>query len=159
LDGDQIKVFGSVNVGVATAVEEGLIVPVIHNADSKSIVEVAHEARDLAEKARENRLVPDEVMGGTFTVTNLGMYGVDAFTPIINPPQSAILGVGRIAEKPVAVDQQIAVRPMMTLSLTFDHRVLDGVVAAGFLKTLKETLEKPQGLSLETGGSRIEKGR
>ena len=143
LDGDQIKIIKDINIGVAVAVEDGLIVPVIRNADEKSLVEIALYMRDLTEKAKHRRLSLDDVSGGTFTISNLGMFGVDMFRPIINPPQSAILGVGAIKDKPVVVNGQITIRPLMTLTLVFDHRVFDGVLAAIFLKTLKEILENP----------------
>jgi len=145
LEGDQIKILKNINIGVAVAIEDGLIVPVIRNADEKSLIEIASCLRDLTEKAKQRRLSLDDVSGGTFTISNLGMFEVDTFRPIINPPQSAILGVGAIKDKPVVVNGQIAIRPAMTLSLVFDHRVFNGVPAAIFLKTLKEILEKPHG--------------
>lgn len=141
LEGDKIKVLKNVNVGIAVATEMGLIVPVVKNADKLSLKEIAKEARELVAKAKAGTLTKAEVSGGTFTVTNLGMYGVDAFTPLINPPECAILGVGRVAEKPVVVDGKIEVRPTMTLSLSFDHRIVDGAPAALFLQTLKGILE------------------
>jgi pyruvate dehydrogenase E2 component (dihydrolipoamide acetyltransferase) len=143
LEGDSIKIFKDVNVGIAVAVEDGLIVPVIHNADQMSIEEIASRRKHLVEKAARRELSVDEVSGGTFTVSNLGMFDVDAFSPIINPPQSAILGVGAIKNKALVVDGQVVARPAMTLSLVFDHRVFDGAQAAAFLKDIKETLEKP----------------
>ena len=143
LDGDHIKIFKSINVGVAVALESGLIVPVLHDADKKTLGEItAHLAR-VTEKARNGSLTLDEVSGGTFTITNLGMFGVHTFIPIINPPESAILAAGLIEDKPVAVNGQIAIRPRMNLTLVFDHRVLDGAGAAKFLRTLKEELESP----------------
>jgi len=141
LDGEQIKVFEDVNVGVAVAAEKGLVVPVIRNADGKSSTEIASVLQTLVEKARQGELTKDDVTGGTFTITNLGMYGVDVFIPIINPPETAILGVGRVVEKPVAVDGQVTVRPMMQLSLAYDHRIVDGAPAAQFLQTVKKILE------------------
>jgi len=143
LEEDQIKIFEDVHMGVAVSLEKGLIVPVIRNTDKKSIVEIALAARKLFEKARKDALSLHEVTGGTFTITNLGMYGVEISTPIINPPQSAILGVGKITEKPVVVDRQITIRSIMPLSLSFDHRVVDGALAAQFLQELKQILEKP----------------
>jgi len=142
LEGNKIKIYEDINVGVAVATDQGLVVPVIHNADKKSLDEIASELRKLVKKAREGALDKEDVTGGTFTVTNLGMYGVDVFTPIINPPQAAILGVGRLAEKPVAVNGKIVVKPVMTLSLSFDHRIVDGAPAAQFLRKIKETLER-----------------
>ncbi len=141
LEGEQIKVFDEVNVGVAVATEKGLIVPVIRNADKKSLTEVASTLKELIEKARQAKLSREELTGGTFTITNLGMYGVDVFTPIINPPETAILGVGRIVDKPVVVGKEIAVKPMMFLSLSYDHRVVDGAPAAQFLQGVKQILE------------------
>ena len=141
LDGEQIKVFEDVNVGVAVAAEKGLIVPVIRNADKKSLNEIASILQTLVEKARQGELTKKDVTGGTFTITNLGMYGVDVFIPIINPPETAILGVGRVVEKPVAVNGQVAVRPMMQLSLAYDHRIVDGAPAARFLQSIKQILE------------------
>ena len=133
-EGDLVQPQAEINVGVAVALEEGLIVPVLRHADTKSLQQIAEESRQLAERARAGSLGVDEVRGGTFTITNLGMYGIDAFTPIIHQPQVAILGVGRIVQKPAVHDGQIAVRWMMTLSLTFDHRIVDGAPAAAFLQ-------------------------
>ncbi|QGA68959.1 dihydrolipoamide acetyltransferase family protein [Sulfolobus sp. E11-6] len=141
LEGDQIKIIEDVNIGIAVALDQGLIVPVIRNADIKPITEIAKESHELADKARGNKLNPDEVTGGTFTISNLGMYDIDSFTPIINPPQTAILGVGRIRKAPVVIDDTISVGYVMWLSLTFDHRVMDGHTAAKFLKELSEVLE------------------
>lgn len=142
IEGDQIKIFDDVNMGVAVALEEGLIVPVIRRADEKSLIEIASETEKLVEKARKGELTPDDVTGGTFTITNLGMLGVDTFTPIINPPESAILGIGRIVRKPVIGEGgETVIRPMMSLSLSFDHRVIDGAVAAKFLQTLTSILQ------------------
>ncbi|WP_338603192.1 dihydrolipoamide acetyltransferase family protein [Sulfolobus tengchongensis] len=141
LEGDQIKIIEEINIGVAVALDQGLIVPVIRNADTKSIIEISKESHELANKARENKLTPDEVVGGTFTISNLGMYDIDSFTPIINPPQTAILGVGRIKKAPIVTNDSISVGYTMWLSLTFDHRVIDGHTAAKFLKELSEILE------------------
>lgn len=143
LQGNEIRIFPDVNIGVAVAVEGGLIVPVVHNADRKSLAEISTRLKVLVEKGRSGNLSPAELSGGTFTITNLGSYGVDMFNPIITPGQSAILGVCRIAEKPVVVDGQVAIRSMMNLCLSFDHRVLDGAPAAEFLQTLKRLLESP----------------
>jgi len=134
VEGQGARLHPEVNVGVAVALEEGLIVPVIRNVDRKSPAEIAQESRELAEKARAGTLSVDEVSGGTFTVSNLGMYGVDAFTPIIDLPQVAILGVGRVREKPVVHEGEIAIRHTLILSLTFDHRAVDGAPAAAFLQ-------------------------
>lgn len=143
-ESDQIRFIEQINVGVAVAIEPGLIVPVIRNAGEKSLIEISKELGNLVSKACKGHLTLDEVTGGTFTITNLGMFRVDAFTPIINPPESAILGVGRIVEKPLVIDGKIEVRSTMVLSLTFDHRVMDGAVAAQFLGKLTQILEKPE---------------
>ena len=143
-----IELVPEINVGVAVAVEDGLVVPVVHGADKMSLVEIARATTALAEKARQRHLSQDEFTGGTFTVTNLGMYDVESFTPIVNPPEAAILGVGRIAERPVVSRGAIAVRSLMVLSLSFDHRIVDGVLAARFLRRVKELLEAPAVLLL-----------
>lgn len=133
----------SVNLGIAVALDDGLVVPNIKAADTLSLMEMAVIIRELAQKARENRLAMDDIQGGTFTISNVSMLGVDGFTPILNPPETGILGVGRAVEKPAVHDGQIMVRTLMTLSLTFDHRVVDGVPAMRFLRTLADYLEDP----------------
>jgi pyruvate dehydrogenase E2 component (dihydrolipoamide acetyltransferase) len=138
LEGAEIVEAVQINVGIAVALSEGLIVPVVQDAARKPLREIAIEAKALGEKARTGHLKLEEVTGGTFTVTNLGTYGVDAFTPILNIGETAILGVGRIVEKPAVYRGEIARRAMMTLSLTFDHRVVDGAPAAEFLQTVIE---------------------
>ncbi|MEM2971370.1 MAG: dihydrolipoamide acetyltransferase family protein [Candidatus Bathyarchaeia archaeon] len=143
-EGNAIKVFEDVNVGVAVATEYGLVVPVIRNADKKSLKEVNIAIKDLTEKARMGKLRREELTGGTFTVSNLGMHEVEFFTPIINPPEAAILGVGKIVEKPVAINGRIEIKPYMTLSLSYDHRIVDGVPAAKFLRAIKRYLEFPE---------------
>ncbi|MED1949774.1 dihydrolipoamide acetyltransferase family protein [Brevibacillus centrosporus] len=143
LQDETIVYHDSVHVGLAVAVPDGLLVPVVKHADRKGLAELTTDTKRLAGLAREGRLLPDDMRGGTFTISNLGMYAIDAFTPIINQPESAILGVGRIHEKPVGVDGQIVLRPMMSLSLSFDHRVMDGAPAAAFLQDIKEFLEAP----------------
>ena len=143
LEGDKIKIFKDINIGVAVATDEGLVVPVIRKADEKSLVEISSNLKTLSEKARTHTLSMSDIAGGTFTVSNLGMFNVDTFSPIINPPQSSILGVGAMKIKPVAVEGGITVRPLMTLSLVFDHRIVDGASAAVFLSAIKEILENP----------------
>ena len=138
-----IRLNDEINVGLASAVEDGLIVPVIHRADALSIGEVAARRKDLVERANAGKLRPADITGGTFTLTNLGMYNVDAFSAIINTPQAAILAVGRIADRVVAVNGQPAVRPMLTLTLACDHRVVDGARAARFLDDLANLVEEP----------------
>ena len=125
------------------AVEDGLVVPVIRDAAGKRLMEIAAEMAGLLAKAREDRLTREEMSDGTFTITNLGMFGIDSFTPIVNPPEAAILGVGRIAERPAGRGGQVVLRPLMTLSLSVDHRVADGAPAARFLRRVKELLEEP----------------
>ena len=146
LEGDQIKIFEDVNVGVAVATENGLVVPVIHKADKKSLTEIASIMKELVGKARQGKLSREELTGGTFTVTNLGMYGVDVFIPIINPPEAAILGAGKVTEKPVIVNKEVKPKPVMQLSLSFDHRIVDGAPAAQFLQKVKQLLENPAAL-------------
>lgn len=133
----------AVHMGVAVALEDGLIVPVIRDAGSRSLAEIARDRADLAAKAQAGTLSLEEVEGGTFTISNLGSFGADAFTPIVNPPQCAILGIGRIVDKPVAVAGRVEVRPMVWLSLTFDHRIVDGAPAARFLQELGDRLGAP----------------
>jgi len=146
LEGDQIGLIEDVNIGVAVEVAEGLIVPVVRNADKKTLVEIAKSTKQLIERAKEGKLSSSEMSGGTFTITNLGLYGVEAFTPLVNPPETAILGVGRIADKPVVIGGQITIRPVAFLSLSFDHRVIDGALAARFLQRLKQIIENPASL-------------
>jgi pyruvate dehydrogenase E2 component (dihydrolipoamide acetyltransferase) len=142
-DGGEIFIPDYVHIGVAVDTEAGLLVPVIRDAPAKSVQQIAEEARILADKARAGQLTLDDMQGGTFTITNLGMYGIDAFTPIINLPQCAILGVGRIISKPAVWNDQVVPRKMIALSLTFDHRVVDGAPAARFLNTVREYTEQP----------------
>jgi len=159
LKGDIIRLLDEVNVGVAVALDEGLIVPVVREADRKPLRQIAVEARELSEKARQGTLSVDEVTGGTFTVTTLGMYDVDVFTPIVNPPQCAILGVGRVKEVPAFLargesasggeGEQVVRRSVLNLSLSFDHRVVDGAPAADFLRRVKHFLEHPNLLQAE----------
>lgn len=145
--GDEIQIHPAIHIGVAVALEEGLQVPAVRDVDQKTLAEIARATATLAEKARAGHLAAEDVAGSTFTVTNLGTYDVDAFTPIINPPQVAILGVGRIVEKPAIHQGEITKRAMMTLSLTFDHRIVDGAPAAAFLKDVKGRLENPDWIS------------
>ncbi len=143
-DGEaQVQMLSEINIGLAVALEEGLVTPVIRGADGKSLAQLAAENRDLAARTREGRTRPEEISGGTFTITNLGANDIDGFTPIINPPQVGILGVGRVVEKPLIVNGEIAKGETIYLSLTFDHRVIDGAPAAEFLQTVKRLLEDP----------------
>ena len=141
--GEQVRVLREINIGLAVALDEGLVTPVIRQADGKSLARLAAESRDLAARTRQGRPRPEEISGGTFTITNLGANEIDVFTPIINPPQVAILGVGRVAEKPIIVNGEVGRGETMYLSLTFDHCALDGAPAAAFLQTLKGLLEDP----------------
>ena len=143
LTDEGIHLLSEINIGVAVALDDGLVVPVIRNADKERLSEISEQVRGFAERARSNQLTPGELQGGTFTITNLGNFGIDAFTPIINPPESAILGVGRILKKPVVHDDEIVARSMLTLSLTFDHRVVDGAPAAQFLQTVSAYIQDP----------------
>lgn len=143
LTDDAILHLKPVNMGMAVDTERGLLVPVIRDADKKSLRQFGLEFRDLVERARQRKSLPDDLSGGTFTITSLGAFGIDAFTPVINYPEAAILGVGRIAPRPTVVDGQLAVRTMCTLSLVFDHRLVDGAPAARFLAYLKEIIEEP----------------
>jgi pyruvate dehydrogenase E2 component (dihydrolipoamide acetyltransferase) len=137
-----IKLHADIHLGMAVALEEGLVVPVIRNADRLSLAELAARSRDLVDKAQKKKLFPLDYEGGTFTVSNLGMLGVDSFTAIINPPQCAILAVGRVAPRIVAEDGMFAIKPVMTATLSADHRVIDGAITARFLKHVKEDLER-----------------
>jgi pyruvate dehydrogenase E2 component (dihydrolipoamide acetyltransferase) len=142
-----IKPNEDVNVGIAVAVEDGLVVPVVHGADTLGLGEIAARRAELVTRAREGALRPEDVERGTFTISNLGMYGVDAFNAVLNAPQAAILAVGRIAERVVAVEGAPAVRPRMALTLSCDHRVVDGARAAEFLDLLASLIEEPAGLA------------
>ena len=149
LDGQQILLWDEANIGIAVALNEGLIVPVVRSVDQKGYAQVAAEIAELAERARSGRLRPEDVSEGTFTISNLGMLGVDRFTAIINPPQTAILAVGRTTRRFVPDDQdRPLVRPIMTVTLSADHRVVDGAIAAQFLSDVRLTLEHPELVSL-----------
>lgn len=143
LVGEELRIYSKKNIGVAVALEEGLIVPVVQDAGTKSLGSISAELKPLIDRARTGKFTPDDLAGGTFTITNLGAFGIDVFDPIIVPPQAGILGVCRIADRPVVVNKQVVVRSMMNLCLSFDHRVLDGAPAARFLQRLKELLENP----------------
>lgn len=143
LTADAIERLVHINLGMAVDTERGLLVPVIHDADQKSVRQFGQEFRELAERAQKGKSLPDDLAGGTFTITNLGMYDVLAFTPVINLPEAAILGVGRIAPQPVARGDQVVVRQMLVLSLAFDHRLVDGAPASRFLQYIKDLIEEP----------------
>lgn len=140
---DAITQHGEVHIGVAVSTPEGLITPVVRNADRKSIREIGEEVRALAEKARNRKLLPNEYQGSTFTISNLGAWGIEEFTAIINPPNAAILAIGTAEARPVVVDRQIVVRDRMKITMSCDHRVIDGAAGAEFLKTLRQYLEQP----------------
>jgi pyruvate dehydrogenase E2 component (dihydrolipoamide acetyltransferase) len=140
---DAIELLAHVNIGIAVDTERGLLVPVVRDVDRKSLRQFGEELRQLIERARAGRALPDDLTGGTFTITNLGPYDIDAFTPVINLPEAAILGVGRIAPKVVVRDGQMVIRQMVTLSLAFDHRLVDGAPAARFLQYIKQLVEEP----------------
>ena len=141
--GDKIRYFNRVHLGMAVAIEDGLITPVIFDADQKRMSEISRESRELAKRARERKLKPEEYTGSTFSVSNLGMFGIDQFTAIINPPEVGILAVGALEEKPVVVDGALAHRKRMRVTMSCDHRVVDGALGARFLQTLRRLIENP----------------
>lgn len=141
--GEAIRQYDAVHIGIAVAVDEGLITPVIRNADRKGVTEISAEVKELAGRAREKKLKPEEYTGGTFSISNLGMFGIVEFTAIINPPEAAILAVGAVEEKVVVVKGEMVVRQRMRVTLSCDHRVIDGATGAQFLQTLKQNLEEP----------------
>lgn len=141
--GEAIRQFNRVHVGMAVAVDEGLITPVIFDANEKGLADIAAEARSLAGRARERRLKPEEYTGSTFSVSNLGMFGIDQFTAIINPPEAGILAIGAVEDKPVVVDGDLVVRKRMRITMSCDHRVIDGATGARFLQTLRRLMENP----------------
>jgi pyruvate dehydrogenase E2 component (dihydrolipoamide acetyltransferase) len=146
IEGDEVTIYSDVNVAVAINTEQGLVAPVVKNANKLSLKEISLTIDELARKATENRLTIEDLTGGTFTVTNLGAFDVESFAPVINPPQCAILGLGRIAYKPIAQGSQVSARPSTLLTLVFDHRIIDGVPAAKFLRDVKLNLEEPEEL-------------
>lgn len=150
IDGEEIVMPQFVDVGIAVSTPKGLMVPIVRNAESKTIPAIELEIKELAEKARNKKISVEELTGGTFTITNGGVFGSLLSTPIINPPQSAILGMHNIVERPVAVNGQVVIRPMMYVALSYDHRIIDGKDSVGFLVKLKELLENPE--RLFTGG-------
>jgi pyruvate dehydrogenase E2 component (dihydrolipoamide acetyltransferase) len=143
LEQDELRLYGDINVAVAINTPDGLVAPVIPQTNKKPVLEVSRQIRSLTDGAMQNTLSVPDLTGGTFTVTNLGGFGVELFAPVINPPQCAILGFGKTSEKPVIVGKEVRAMPMTTLSLVFDHRIVDGVPAARFLQRVKELLEDP----------------
>jgi pyruvate dehydrogenase E2 component (dihydrolipoamide acetyltransferase) len=144
--GDVIHQLQNVDVGIAVAIEDGLITPIVKDADQKGLAEIAGEVRELADRAKKKALKPDEYTGGSITVSNLGMFGVDSFIAVINPPQASILAVGKVEPKVVVRDGQMVIRQMMSMTFSGDHRVVDGAVGAQFLKIVRELLEQPMRL-------------
>jgi pyruvate dehydrogenase E2 component (dihydrolipoamide acetyltransferase) len=148
-EGKGVRMHSSTNVGIAVAVEDhGLVVPVVHDVQRLTLAQIAGMREELVNKAKERRLVPDEMAKGTFTLSNLGMYGVEQFTAIINPPETGILAVGAIVEEPRAIQGHVAIRPVMRVTLGVDHRVVDGALAAQFLQCFKTLLEQPSRLTV-----------
>jgi pyruvate dehydrogenase E2 component (dihydrolipoamide acetyltransferase) len=145
---DHIRYWNAAHIGIAVAVEDGLITPVVRDADRKSLSEVGRESRELAQRARIRRLTPAEYTGATFSVSNLGMFDIDEFTAVINPPEAGILAIGGITAKPVVVAGAVQVRRRMRVTMSCDHRVIDGATGAAFLKTLKQMLENPLAMLL-----------
>jgi pyruvate dehydrogenase E2 component (dihydrolipoamide acetyltransferase) len=138
-----IRYYEHADIGVAVAIEDGLITPVVRAADQKSLTQIAGEVRELAERARTKKLKPEEYTGATFSVSNLGMFGIDEFTAVINPPEGGILAIGAMTPKPVVRDNEIVIRQMMRVTMSCDHRVIDGATGAKFLQTFKKILENP----------------
>jgi pyruvate dehydrogenase E2 component (dihydrolipoamide acetyltransferase) len=146
IDAEEITTYSDINVAVAINTDQGLVAPVVHNTNKKSVREISAEIEELSQKAKENQLTIEELTGGTFTVTNLGPYDVESFAPVINPPQCAILGLGRIAFSPFALGENVTARAVTLLTLVFDHRIVDGVPAAKFLRDVRNILEDPESL-------------
>ncbi|MCM8830411.1 MAG: 2-oxo acid dehydrogenase subunit E2 [Candidatus Omnitrophica bacterium] len=140
---DEIRIYSSVDIGLAVSVEDGLVVVVLKNCDSKSIYEISKERKEIVEKARLNKLTEEEIKNARFVISNLGMYGVENFQPIINPPGLAIMGVGKVSKELVVLDDKMAILPVMNVSFSFDHRVIDGTYAGMFYKKFKEIMENP----------------
>jgi pyruvate dehydrogenase E2 component (dihydrolipoamide acetyltransferase) len=138
-----VRYYERADIGVAVAIEDGLITPIVRSADQRSLSQIASEVRELAERARSRKLLPEEYTGATFSISNLGMLGIDEFTAVINPPEAAILAIGAVTPKPVVRDGQVVVRQMMRVTMSCDHRVIDGATGARFLQTFKRTLENP----------------
>jgi pyruvate dehydrogenase E2 component (dihydrolipoamide acetyltransferase) len=138
-----VRYYERADIGVAVAIEDGLITPVVRGAESKSIGQISREVRELAERARGRKLKPEEYTGATFSISNLGMFGIDEFTAVINPPEAAILAIGAATAKPVVRDGEVTVRQIMRVTMSCDHRVVDGATGAKFLQTFKRILENP----------------
>ena len=149
IDGTDMIFHDYSDIGIAVSSPKGLMVPVVRNAEKMSLVEIEREIKRLAIKARDGKITPEEMTGGTFTITNGGVFGSMLSTPIINPPQSAILGMHNIVERPVAINSKVEIRPIMYLALSYDHRIIDGKESVGFLVKVKEILEKPEIMMVE----------
>jgi pyruvate dehydrogenase E2 component (dihydrolipoamide acetyltransferase) len=143
LRGEEIHLMKRIHVGFAVAISEGLIVPVVHDADKKSVSQIASDVNDLSERARAGKLTPSDVVGGTFTISNLGPFGIEQFTAVINPGQAGILAIGAVQQEMVVVDGIAKIRPILRMTLSVDHRLVDGVVAARFLSDLRQAFETP----------------
>ena len=148
INGNEVIYHNYADISIAVSAPKGLMVPVIRNAELMCFNEVESEVKRLALRARDGQITPDEMLGGTFTITNGGVFGSMLSTPIINPPQSAILGMHNIVERPIAVNGKVEIRPIMYVALSYDHRIIDGKEAVSFLKTVKENLEEPRRLFL-----------
>ena len=144
IDGNEIIFHNYADIGIAVSSPKGLMVPIVRNAEQMSLAEIEREIKRLAIKARDGKITPDEMTGGTFTITNGGVFGSMLSTPILNPPQSAILGMHNIVERPVAIQGKVEIRPIMYLALSYDHRIIDGKESVGFLVKVKEMLENPE---------------
>ena len=144
IDGKEMVMHDYADIGIAVSSPKGLMVPVVRNAEQMTLAEIEKEIKRLAVKARDGKITPDEMTGGTFTITNGGVFGSMLSTPIINPPQSAILGMHNIVERPVAIDGEVKIRPIMYVALSYDHRIIDGKESVSFLVKVKEMLENPE---------------
>jgi 2-oxoglutarate dehydrogenase E2 component (dihydrolipoamide succinyltransferase) len=149
IDGQDVEYHNYYNIGVAVSTERGLMVPNIKDADQYSVAGIEMAIRDLASKGRDGKITPDDLSGGTFSITNGGVFGSLLSTPILNPPQSAILGLHKVEDRPVAINGKVEVRPMMYVALSYDHRIIDGKEAVGFLVKIKEGVEDPERLLIE----------
>ena len=146
-DGSAVTTYSEINIGLVIGLQQGMLVPVVHEADRLNLYEVAAITKRLREHAETGRLGASDLTGGTFTLSNLGMFGLDSFTAVINPPQTGILALGAVQEKPVVTGGKLSAQPQMTATLSVDHRVIDGITAARFIATFKEILENPSGIS------------
>jgi 2-oxoglutarate dehydrogenase E2 component (dihydrolipoamide succinyltransferase) len=144
IDGNEMIMHNYADIGIAVSSPKGLMVPVVRNAEQMTLAEIEKEIKRLAIKARDGKITPDDMTGGTFTITNGGVFGSMLSTPIINPPQSAILGMHNIVERPVAINGKVEIRPIMYVALSYDHRIIDGKESVGFLVKVKEMLENPE---------------